>query len=185
MSHYHPDLARAAASEFQLRQARAREAVRTGRMDPRTATQHLRPWLAIACLCGADLPELAEGLADMRERQIVWPEVRRHDAASPSALAAARGGYFGGGISPADPQEIGEAEARGRLADEISPRAVWAPLLASARDKALTGPLATPEQRAGAVALRELASHLMFDPNGRNDVPPFDCAAAFALEKAA
>jgi hypothetical protein len=140
-----PDISRAAAQAFRQRQAKARELVRSGLMDARRATDHLRPWLAIACLVGADLPELEDGLCGRRVVQI-WPNDARKD--------------------------VTEAEARGLLADEICPRRLWAPVLAKARDDALHGPLETPEQCAAAVALADLARHLRFDPNGRHDVPP-------------
>jgi hypothetical protein len=147
-------IARLAAAQFTQRQARARAAVRSGQMDPRTATQHLRPWLAIACHCGADLPDLTDGIAELRTRQVVWGE----------------------------PGEVTEGEARARLADDICPRAVWAPVLTKARDAAYTGPLTTAEQNANAVALREIASHLQFDPSGRHDIPFLDIAAARAAQ---
>lgn len=135
-----PDIARATAQVYTARQQTAREAVRSGQMDPRTAAQHLRPWLAIACLCGADLPDLEEGLASLRSAQLVWTSE---------------------GTTPT----VTDAEARGRLASEICPRSRWAPVLAAARDRALGGPLATPEQCRNAIALRDIAAHLQFDPN--------------------
>ena len=140
-----PDLSRAAARAFCQRQAKARELVRSGRMDPRTATDHLRPWLAIACRLGADLPELAEGLAGTRVVQI-WP---------------AEGA-----------RSFTDIEARALLADDICARRIWAPVLARARDHASAGPQDTPEQREAANALAAMARHLRFDPNGRHDVPP-------------
>lgn len=59
-------LATVAASQFRARQQRAREVVRNRGMSAPQAERHLRPWLAIACLCGADLPDLAEILTDRR-----------------------------------------------------------------------------------------------------------------------
>lgn len=150
------DIGKAAGQQFLARQSRGRELVRTGRMDPRTATDHLRPWLAIACHCGADLPDLEEGIANLREVNLIWGEA----------------------------QDVTEAEARARLADEICLRSRWAPVLAKARDDALTGPHATPDQCANALALREIASHLGHDPNGRHHVPLFDLRKAWARKQA-
>ena len=162
MSQTDSNLANQAASEYRRRHQAAHEAVRTGRMDIATATGHLRPWLAIACLCGAELPELDEGLADIRTMQIVWPPERA-------------------GQSP----DISEGEARARLADDICPRERWAPLLAKARDAAYAGPLATPEQIRSAIALRDIANHLAFDPNGRHPVPLLDLAEITRRREAA
>lgn len=164
-----PELSRMAAALFTQRQRKARELVRSGRMDPATATRHLRPWLAIACRCGADLPDLAEGLSDRRTVQIAWfPGDRRHGGAAD--------------ISPVDRREVTENEARALLADEICPRSHWAPVLAKARDEALLGPLATEDQRANARALSAIARHLAFDPNGRHPVPLFDAARAYPAQ---
>ncbi|ABD25076.1 hypothetical protein Saro_0629 [Novosphingobium aromaticivorans DSM 12444] len=60
-------LAALAAAEFRKRQQRAREIVRNGGMRALQADKHLRPWLAVACLCGADLPELEEPLRVRRQ----------------------------------------------------------------------------------------------------------------------
>lgn len=60
------DLATLAADEYLRRHARAAELVRTGTLPRAQAEAQLRPWLAIACLAGADLPEIAELLADIR-----------------------------------------------------------------------------------------------------------------------
>ena len=157
------DLAKSAARLFAQRQRAARDAVRTGRMDPRTATQHLRPWLAIACRIGADLPELEEGLANLRTVQLVWPT---------------------NGAAP----DVTDAEARARLADEICPRSRWAPILAAARDRALGGPLATPEQCRDAIALRDIAAHFACDPNADfrgkgHHVPVPDLARLWAAQQ--
>ena len=155
-----PEIARATAQVYLARQQTAREEVRSGRMDPRTAAQHLRPWLAIACLCGADLPDLEEGLANLRTVQLVWSSE---------------------GTAPT----VTDAEARGRLASEICPRARWVPVLAAARDRALGGPLATPEQCRNAIALRDIAAHLQFDPNGKHHVPIPDLARLWAEQASA
>ena len=141
-------LSRAAAGLFTARQARAAEIVRNRGMSLHQAEAHLRPWLAIACLCGADLPELAEPLAER--------VTKRTD------------GSF----------DISEGEARGLVALDICPRKVWAPLLEKARDTALDALPAHPEpvegpahpepvegpQLEAARALRDLANHLGCKP---------------------
>lgn len=104
------DLANLAAAEFQRRQARATELVRTGAMTADLATARLRPWLAIACLLGAALPELEDGLAELRICQR-FP-----------------GGTMG---SRSDP------DARTILAADICPRGVYLAALATARDAAI------------------------------------------------
>ncbi|WP_408585954.1 hypothetical protein [Novosphingobium sp.] len=55
-----------AAAEFRRRQVRAREVVRNRGMTVAAAERLLAPWAAIACLCGADLPELADRIEDWR-----------------------------------------------------------------------------------------------------------------------
>ncbi len=59
-------LARIGLEQFRTRQAKAYEVVRHGKMASAQAEAHLRPWAAIATLCGADLPELAGIFADLR-----------------------------------------------------------------------------------------------------------------------
>jgi len=60
-----------AADEFTRRQAAARAKVAARGMLAAQAEAHLRPWLAIACLCGADLPELAGPLADYSASELL------------------------------------------------------------------------------------------------------------------
>lgn len=148
MHHVPTPISQAAAKLFRDRQLRAIEVVRSGRMDQRTAGEHLKPWLAIACLCWADVPELDDGLLALRTTQIVWP---------PELAGGTR--------------DVSEAEARFRLAHEICPRARWVPVLVAARDQAWAGPLETKAQKEIALALRDVASFLQFDASGRHDVP--------------
>lgn len=143
-----PYISAAAAKLFRERQQRAIEIVRAGKMDQRTAGEHLKPWLAIACLCWANVPELDEGLLALRTTQVVWPP----------ELA---------GSSP----DVSEGEARFRLAHEICPRSRWVPVLVTARDQAWAGPLQNAEQKTTALALRDVASCLSHDPSGRHDIP--------------
>lgn len=63
-------IARAAAEQFTTRQRKAAQAVASGKLNPAAATELLRPWLAAACLCGADLLELAEPLAELTAKNV-------------------------------------------------------------------------------------------------------------------
>lgn len=150
----HLPLATVAAAEFRKRQGRAREVIANRGMSRGQAEQHLRPWLAIACLCGADLPELAELLEDRR-----------------SAVDLA--------TAPEDQRALREAEARWLAADDICPRARWVPVLAAARDDAFNRYLAantTGNQNAAlvnaAATLQRMALHLRYDINGCH-MPPY------------
>ena len=72
-----------AADEFTRRQAAARAKVAGRGMLVAQAEAHLRPWLAIACLCGADLPGLAGPLADYGASELlITPAEARVIAAS-------------------------------------------------------------------------------------------------------
>lgn len=128
--------------------------VRQKEINPVTAEAHLRPWLAIACLCGADLPELVEPLADLTAK----------DAGSDSWI-------------------VSEAVARFMLSGDICPRQRWVSVLAKARDEAAAtadliaaDQFATPDRRAAArlqaVELDAIARALALDPSGRFPVPP-------------
>lgn len=102
-----PPLATLAADQFRRRQARARAVVEARRMTLREAESALRPWLAIACLCGADLPELIDLIAEERVTHV--------DGA----------------------QGVTDGEARSLVARSVCPRANWIAALATARDAAL------------------------------------------------
>lgn len=125
-------IANLAAAEFQRRQRYAADAVRKGEWTADTATQKLRPWLAIACLAGAGLPELAEGLAELRICQT-----------------------FPGGA----PGTRDEAEAHIILADSICGASIWKAELARARDSAV-GAAHDETTIARARALRSLSTAL-------------------------
>lgn len=156
-------LATVAAAEFRKRQQRARDVVRNRGMSIAQANRHLAPWLAIACRCGADLPELAVLLAD-----------RRIDV--------------GVALASEEQRPLREAEARWLVADDICPRPQWVPILAAARDDAFRRYLADSTNAAltsAAASLQRMALHLRWDPNGCH-VPPFMPAQASAApEKAA
>lgn len=163
-------LATVAASEFRARQKRAREIVRNRGMAARTAEQHLRPWLAIACLCGADLPELVAPLADHRKQLAdiaPGPKPVTDDGITAAALL--------------------DMECRWLAADDICPRPAWVPVLAAARDDAFKRYLADSTNAAltsAAATLQRLALHLRYDINGQH-VPPFRVPEARAAKAAA
>lgn len=175
-----PTPAEQARNLYTWRHQQAVAMVHAGQMAADEAEDHLRPWLAIACLCGAAVPELDEGLADLRSGQIVWPVPQEERQTgrrghAPGSRHGAEGDISGAGAPP--PQAVcTESEARGRLASELCHRSRWAPILTRARDRALLGPLDTPEQCAAAVALADVARHLACDPNGRHHIPAFDPA---------
>lgn len=156
----HLPIATVAAGQYRKRQQQAQAVVANRGMLAAQAERHLRPWLAIACLCGADLPELAALLADRRAQ--IAPDVVSGAASS------------GGGASP---QQM--AAARWLVADDICPRPAWVPVLAAARDQAFTRFLANGQDTAlaaNAAALQRLCLHLAYDPNGC-PVPAFPAVA--------
>lgn len=105
-----PQLATFAADLFRTRQRRAAASFARAQVGRADATAALRPWLAIACLAGADLPELVEPLAQLRT-------VQRFP-----------GGQLG---------QCTDGEARSLLASDLCPPLQWAAVLAAARDKAI------------------------------------------------
>lgn len=137
------DLAATAAAHYRRRAQRAAEAVRTGQFDRTAANQALAPWLAIACLAGADLPQLIEPIAEYRAKDADGADI------------------------------VSERQARALVAANICHRAKWAPILAKARDAALDGRHDTEEQIADARALTALANHFAADPAGKHHLPPY------------
>lgn len=67
-------LARIGLEQFRARQASAPAVAQKRRMTFAQIEAHLRPWAAIATLCGADLPELAHLRADIEAdaREAGW-----------------------------------------------------------------------------------------------------------------
>lgn len=127
-------LANAAAEAFRSRQAKAAEQVRNRGLSRGQAEAALRPWLAIACLCGADLPELGELLAERIEK--------RTDGS----------------------WNFTPDQARGAVALDICPRARMIDVLTRARDAALDalpvqGDPNSPQFEA-ASGLNRIANHL-------------------------
>lgn len=142
-------IAALAADLFRQRQQRAGMIVRNGGMLAAQAERHLRPWLAIACLVGADLPQIADLLAELRRE-----------------VAALSG--------PA----ISDAGLRWLAAQEICPRATWVPVLAQARDAAFDRFVAEGQPAVRAAAeLQRLCLALQHDVNGHH-VPPYTAPAA-------
>lgn len=143
MSFSNAPIAVIAANEYRQRQRAAVEAVRNRAMLAEQAQAHLRPWLAIACLCGADFDELVEPIGDLRSKDTLgkW--------------------------------NISEAEARWLVAEDICPRRRWAPLLEKARNLAFDRFIADAcePNRASATALQRLALHLAYDINGCHIAP--------------
>jgi len=148
-----PEVSAIAARAFADRQAKARLMVQGRKIGAGEASERLRPWLAIACLAWAELPELDEQLAELKVRDVdgTW--------------------------------RFSESEARALIADRLCPRARWVPLLAQARDAALrnaeavcTSKRSQPHEREAALAparaLRDLARALAWDPAGRHPIPP-------------
>lgn len=163
----HLSIAGLAAQQFRNRQSRAREVVRNRGMALRTAEQHLRPWLAIACLCGADLPELVEPVRERRAQIDEKPQGPRSvtDDVQTSAILL-------------------DMESRWLAADDICPRPAWVPVLAAARDDAFNRYLADSTNDAltsAAAALQRLCMHLHYDINGCH-VPQFAVAERGAAE---
>jgi len=154
-----------AAEEFRRRQIKARAVVATRRMTKAQAEAHLRPWLAIACTLGADLPELADLL--------------QHRLGTPISGEAPAGRHGGeADIStgaPTPPQADGiNAMTRWLVANDICPRERWAPILAAARDNAMDRlHLDSSEEAIGiAAALLRITLALAHDINGHH-VPPY------------
>lgn len=152
-----------AAEEYRRRAAKAAAVVASRQMSRAQAEAHLRPWLAIACTLGADLPELA-GL--LKDRAIQLAPAGRHGGPNLSSGADISTGV------PTPPQVDGMT--RWLVASDICPRAKWAPLLAAARDNALDRlHLDGSEEAVGtAAALLRITQALAHDING-HQVPHY------------
>ena len=145
-----------AAEQYHGRHQRAQQIVRNGGMSADAATRHLRPWLAVACLCGANLPEIAGTIADLQE----LANASRH---------------------PMNPGEL-----RWLAAEEICPRRIWAPILTRARDLAFDHFLEHDGEGTllAARSLQSLALHLQHDLNGP-PIPPYRAAPRDTINPAA
>lgn len=93
---------------YLVRKERAVAMVRQRTMPAAKASHALYPWLAVACLCGACLPELAEEITARHEPEILF-----------------------GKLTP-----ISDGEARWLVADAICPAARWGAVLAKAAEAA-------------------------------------------------
>lgn len=140
-----------AANEFIRRQRRAREIVRNGGMMRGAAELRLRPWLAIACLCNAELPELVDILEDWRIMLV------------------------SGGATLA----VTDGELRQLAAHDICPRERWMQEFATARDAAFDRTVTDRGEQARVAAhnLHRLFLALQFDVNGLH-LPPYRPSAA-------
>jgi hypothetical protein len=163
-------LAQIGLEQFRTRQAKAHEVVRQGKMAPAQAEAHLRPWAAIATLCGADLPELAGIFADI------------HECLHPAGRHGREADISTGGPTP--PQADGMT--RWIIAEEICPRARWVPMFAAARDAAMDRLHLddSPEAIASAAALHRIAVALAYDING-HVIPPYDATKRIERARAA
>jgi hypothetical protein len=144
-----PTIAQIAADQFRARRARAAEVVRNTGMTRHEAERHLRPWLAIACMVGAALPELDDLLADLR----------RTNGSGPHAMS--------------------DGAIRWLAAEEICPRATWAPILTRARNAAYGRWLRedTDVNLALAAGLQRIALALQHDVNGHH-IPFYSASPA-------
>jgi hypothetical protein len=137
-----------AAEQYRTRQTRAATVVRNGGMTRTEAERHLRPWLAIACTAGATLPDLAPLLTELDE------------------------------INRASSHTMFPGALRWIAAEEICPRAIWAPVLARARNAAFDRFLEQGNDANMTVAanLQRIALALQHDINGHH-VPPYTAPA--------
>lgn len=158
-----------AFEEFRRRQATARAVVAARRMSQAEAEAHLRPWAAIATHCGADLPEAAALRANIL--RCLHTPAGRHGAEGDISTGA-----------PTPPQADGMT--RWLVAEEICPRARWAPVLIAARDLAFDRLAMGADELAPAAALHRIALALAHDVNGRHPIPGYDPAAARARSAA-
>lgn len=144
-----PSLADMAAGLYLSRKANAQAAVNARRITAAEADRALYPWLAIACLCGADLPELSGLIAQEREGHPI------HGAAVP----------------------VSEGRARRTIADNICGRPRWAALLTRARDKAVAtgGPEALALYRIGLALAFDPNGHPI-PPYGATHTPIAEAA---------
>ena len=121
-----------AARLYSARKARAAQMVRERAMPANHANGALLPWLAIACLAGADLAELAPLIAERLNPEPITGQ----------------------------PFAITQGEARWLVAEDICPPHRWIAILVKARDGAISRSLAVPEDRAAASDLCQLAHYL-------------------------
>lgn len=131
-----PTIAAIAHAEYLQRSASAKRKVAAGELAPHKAEALLRPWAAIAVLCGA--PVLEAEVTDYR-RTII---------------------HYKGDGSPAVYGHLRpEAEARCELARDLCGPITWGPALMKARDAAL-GKVDSDERRDRARNLCILARAL-------------------------
>jgi hypothetical protein len=156
-----PALSQFAAQEFTRRQRSAPAAIAARQTTRDKANHDLRCWLAIACLAGADVPELADGIAALRVTQVYRPASTPKPAAQRQASRHDAAGGISGGVPSAAwrTEEISEAEARRLLAAELAPDGLWREVLLKATQSAFDK-ANTPETSARAAQLRQLCAAL-------------------------
>lgn len=134
-----PSLSALAARLFTVQAARAQKAMREERQTKDQADAALRPWLALACMAGADLPHFEPLLAERRETDLASGEMK-----------------------------LGEARLRALVALDICKRQDVLRTLEQARDKAFDAlpDAADPNSPAHeqACALNRLANHFGCKP---------------------
>jgi len=157
----HEQAGQFAAELYLKRKSRAVAAVRSGKVAPQQADRALYPWLAIACLCGADLPDLRPLIAAERNPQ--WLH--------------------------GTPVPISDAQARESVADAICPASKWAITFAKARDEAYAAACGQAADQSAARVFKAVADHLaamgyreIITWPSASMIPP---ANAFALAAAA
>jgi len=165
-------LATFSAHAYRARRDRARAQVAAGAVDAARANAALAPWLAIACLAGADLPELARmlnaGDGATRSRSAVADWICPRARWLP-VLAAARDTALD--RLAAEDQQACEAPGsrHGRAAD----------ISGAGGDSAEGGRHKLPDA-TNAAGLVALAQAFAFDPNGHHHLPPYIPASAKA-----
>lgn len=111
-----------ALAEFTRRQAQARRKVAQGTLPRHQAEQLLRPWAALACAIGADVPDLAAELADMADTTGARAILAESLCPRPmvlATLAAARDAALAGHSATATPDRTRHARNLQQLADHM------------------------------------------------------------------
>lgn len=140
-----PALTRTAAALYTERAAKAQAARGRGGVSAHEATRHLRPWLAIACLAGADVHPLTDLIAERRCVDINTDLADQHPTGGMEAPDLIRGRTLvrsatsaaGGLPETRDGINITEGEARTLVAADLAEPRVWQSLLEVHRDQLL------------------------------------------------
>jgi len=155
-----------AAAEYRRRSDYAQRFVSAGTWSRDEATAKLRPWLAIALLCSANMDDLG-----------LLPDVREQLDAH---LADHRWRDQNGSWHYTD------GECRSVVAhDFICPRITWAPELARARDAAFDAAAKDPAAADHAAGIAAICMAIGHDHNGRHHVFPYRGIAASPIKAVA